>query len=295
MKTINVIGCGKVGRTLARLGTERGVWEVLCVLNRSLASAAGAVEFVGAGRAVQRYAQLERADVVMISASDEVIEGCCRQLCDAGVLGQGVIVFHCSGSLASAILGPARACGADIASVHPVKSFTDPAGDVQAFAGTFCAVEGDPRACEALGELFGGLGAETFSIDPEFKTVYHAATVMVCNYLTALMEVGLRCFEKAGVGRDRAVEIVEPIVRGTVENVLRLGPAGALTGPIARGEASIVARHCEALGRWDEAVADLYRRLGRIALDLSAEQGSAAPEALSAIREMLRSPPPRPH
>ncbi len=53
MKTINVIGCGKVGRTLARLGTERGVWEVLWVLNRSLASAAGAVEVVGAGRAAE--------------------------------------------------------------------------------------------------------------------------------------------------------------------------------------------------------------------------------------------------
>jgi len=90
VKTINVIGCGRVGKTLARLGTEQGIWEVRCVLNRSLASAARAVEFVGAGRAVEDYTQLERADAVMISARDEAIEACCRQLCEAGVVDQGV-------------------------------------------------------------------------------------------------------------------------------------------------------------------------------------------------------------
>jgi predicted short-subunit dehydrogenase-like oxidoreductase (DUF2520 family) len=291
VRTIHVIGCGKVGRTLARLGSEQGVWEVRGVLNRNVQSARRAVEFVGAGRAVERYAELGQADLVMIAASDGAIEGCCRRLCEAGNVGQGAIVFHCSGALGSAILGPARQRGAGIASVHPVKSFADPAAALRTFAGTYCALEGDPPACEVLGDLFRRLGAETFPIDPQHKTIYHAATVMVCNYLTALMEVGLRCFEKAGVPRPTAMNVMQPIVTGTVRNVFKLGPAAALTGPIARGETSVVAKQAEALGQWDERVERIYKALGQVAVELSAEQGNAAPEA---IREVLRYLPPQP-
>ena len=55
------------------------------------------------------------------------------------------------------------------------------------------------------------------AIDARFKTVYHAGSVMVCNYLTALMEAGLQCFEKAGLPRNTATEMMEPLVRETLE------------------------------------------------------------------------------
>lgn len=81
MKTLNVIGCGSVGKTLSRLWTQNGVFRVQSVLNRSLESGSRAVEFVGAGRAVDDYARLGPADLVMIATSDEAIETCCRRLC----------------------------------------------------------------------------------------------------------------------------------------------------------------------------------------------------------------------
>ena len=148
MKTINVIGCGNVGKTLLRLWIGHEVLEVRGILNRSLHSATRAAEFVGSGSPIEDYAQLEKTDIVMISAADEAIEECCRQLCDAGIVGQGMVVFHCSGSLPSTLLDPARLRGASIASVHPVKSFADPSLAVDTFTGTFCALEGDPVPCE---------------------------------------------------------------------------------------------------------------------------------------------------
>lgn len=289
MKTLNVIGCGKAGRTLARLWAERGVFRIGSVLNRSQASGAKAVEFIGAGRAAESYTRLGPADAVMIAASDEAIEGCCRSLCSAGVLRKGMTVFHLSGSLESSILSPAQEQGARIGSIHPVKSFAEPDRAAETFAGTFCAIEGDPQACEVLREAVERLDAETFPIDPAHKTLYHAGTVFVCNYLVALVEMGLRCFDEAGVPRETAVEIIHPMVAGTVENFFRLGPAAALTGPIARGEPAIVAKHAEALAHWNETAAQLYRTLGRIAADLSAEQGSATPQALAEIERFLLS------
>jgi predicted short-subunit dehydrogenase-like oxidoreductase (DUF2520 family) len=76
-------------------------------------------------------------------------------------------------------------------------------------------------------------------------------------------------------------------VRETVDNLVKLGPIRALTGPVARGDVSVVARQTEALGEWDPHIRDLYKALGRVALELSAAQGHADPESLAAIRAML--------
>jgi len=287
VKSLNVIGCGKVGKTLSRLWSRHDVFKVQNVLNRSLQSAAQAVDFVGSGRAVDDFAQLQKADVVMISASDESIGPCCRRLAATDILDRDVVVFHSSGSLSSHLLEPARKRGASVASIHPIKSCADPAASAETFAGTYCAIEGDPAACDVLRDALERCGAITFPLDPKFKTIHHAACVMVCNYLVALMETGLRCFEKGGIPRDTAMDVMKPIVTGTVDNVFRLGPVAALTGPIARGDRSVVQRHCEALSQWDEDILEIYKGLGRVAVELSATQGNASADALAAIEKML--------
>jgi predicted short-subunit dehydrogenase-like oxidoreductase (DUF2520 family) len=55
----------------------------------------------------------------------------------------GSVVFHCSGALASDRLQAVRAAGGAVASVHPIRSFADPQAVAQAFAGTYCGMEGD--------------------------------------------------------------------------------------------------------------------------------------------------------
>jgi predicted short-subunit dehydrogenase-like oxidoreductase (DUF2520 family) len=175
-----------------------------------------------------------------------------------------------------------------VASLHPVKSFADPNLAVSTFEGTYCALEGDPEACAILEEALAPCGARTFPVVPHFKTIYHAAPVFASNYLVALVEVGLRCFAKAGVPRETALAILEPLVAGTLNNVFRLGPAPALTGPIARGEPCVVADQARALGHWDENLQEIYLRLGHIALDLATAQGQVGPEDLAAIKNSLQ-------
>jgi len=125
-----------------------------------------------------------------------------------------------------------------------------------------------------------------FAFDAARKTEYHAASVLASNDLVALLEAALRCYAKAGFTRADALRLMEPLVRETVDNVFRLGPAAALTGPVARGDAAVVARQRAALAA-DPALAAIYRELGRIALDLSREQGRATPEALAAVAKSL--------
>jgi predicted short-subunit dehydrogenase-like oxidoreductase (DUF2520 family) len=124
-------------------------------------------------------------------------------------------------------------------------------------------------------------------IDPGFKTVYHAASVIVCNYLTALLETGVRCYEKAGFTRDDALRMMEPLVRETLDNVFKLGTVKALTGPIARGDHTVVARQVEALAAWEPRIAALYKELGAVAVDLARAQGTADADALAAIERVF--------
>ena len=289
MTTLNIIGAGRVGRTLGRLWRENGVFAIQDVLGRTPEGARAAIAFMGAGRPAAGMENARAAAVWMLTPPDARIAPCCEALATSGLLRSGDIVFHCSGSLSSAALASAGSLGAFIASVHPLKSFADPGAAVQSFAGTWCAAEGDGAALAVLRPAFEQIGARVSEIAPQHKTIYHAASVIVCNYLVALMEAGLRCYEQAGLERGTAVAMMEPLVRETLDNVFRLGTVPALTGPIARGDAAVVGEHLATLDARDAGLSELYRRLGAVALELARKQGEASPETLARLAEMLRS------
>jgi predicted short-subunit dehydrogenase-like oxidoreductase (DUF2520 family) len=138
-----------------------------------------------------------------------------------------------------------------------------------------------------LKPAFERIGARVFEIEPSAKTLYHAAGVIVCNYLTALLDTGARCYEKAGIARGDAMRMMQPLVRETLDNVFALGPARALTGPIARGDIDVVGRQVEAVEKADPRIAAVYRELGKVAVELAHEQGGADAGALKAIERIL--------
>jgi len=286
-KSLTIIGCGAVGSTLGRLFAAAGTFEIRDILNRSLESARQAAGFIGSGRAVADWHELRPADLFLIAACDHAIADCAAQLAATGLARDGVVVWHPSGALPSSVLALAGERGAALASVHPVRSFADPVVSVADFAGTWCGLEGDPPAVALLEAAFRSVGGRTFALDAQFKTVYHAGSVLVCNYLTALLEVGIKAYGKAGLSRGTALEVMEPLVRGTLDNVFRQGTLGALTGPIARGDVPVVAAQLAALSDWDGEIALIYRTLGRVALELARQRGTADDGDLARLSELL--------
>lgn len=261
MPTLNIIGAGLLGKTMGRLWHQAGVFEIQDVLNRSAGSSNAAVAFIGAGRALIDLSGLRPADLWLIATPDSHIEACCRQLVDAKLLNQGQVVFHCSGALSSQSLNAAAEAGAATASVHPVRSFADPAHAAANFAGTWCGVEGDPRALALLQLACDAIGARAVLVDAQYKAVYHAASVFAANYLVTLLDVALQAYARAGLPPELASQMMEPLVRGSVDNVFALGPAAALTGPIARGDTKTVERQQQAVMEWDADIGALYRQL----------------------------------
>jgi len=270
MKTLNIIGAGKVGKVLAKNFQRKQQFAIQHVLNRTQASASTAVAWLGAGQAVNGISQLLPADITMLSVSDDQIASICQQLADAGLLKVGSVIFHCSGAKASTELRAARLAGAVVASVHPVRSFANVDLLAEQFAGTICSMEGDEAALTLLVPALQAIGAETVIINADNKLLYHAGSVFASNYLVTLMEVALRTYQAAGIPAEIAQKMAAPLARQTLENVFNLGTQAALTGPIARGDMQTVALQQTRLNDWDQQAGDLYQAFTQPTIDLAA-------------------------
>lgn len=284
---LNVIGCGRAARTLAAIWQRTAVLETIAILNRSAESAVAAAGFVGAGKAVSDLSQMAAAEFWMIGVGDDRISGVADALAASGLLRPGDIVFHLSGAHGSDKLASCRDAGARCASLHPAHSFADPGRSLSAIAGCRCVVEGDSTAIDALRPLVVALEAVLLEIDPAQKIVYHAGMVFASNYVVALLGDALTAVGAAGIPDSEAAELLRPLLLGSAANALEYGVEDALTGPIARGDATLVAAQLEALERVLPGVAARYRALGLAASAIARRADSADLEALARIEALL--------
>lgn len=268
--SISIIGGGNVGKALGRLWQTHELFEIHDVMCRTRESATRAAAFIGAGQPVCLYTDLQPADLYMITTSDDGIASNCASLADTGLIGPASVVFHCSGAQASSALAAARAAGAAVASIHPIRSFAAPADVAAGFTGTYCGVEGDARALDLLAPSFATIGARFVPIDSERKILYHAAAVFASNYLPTLLAAAQHAYMAAGIGPETALQMMEQLVRESVDNAFRLGPARSLSGPIARGDMATVEKQQSAVSNWNQEYGRLYAQFVKLTVDLAA-------------------------
>ena len=91
----------------------------------------------------------------------------------------------------------------------------------------------------------------------------------------------------SGVPEEDALPMLMPLIRGTVENLERVGLPQALTGPIGRGDVSTVEHHLEALRRQMPDLLRVYSILGERAAEVGAQKGTLDAEGRKRILEML--------
>ena len=285
MRTLSCIGAGLLGKTLCQLLSSQV--RIGQVINRSPLSSQNAVDFIGTGTPAC-FADIAPAAIWLIATTDDAIESTGQALYNSGVLKPGNIVFHCSGSVSSAAVFKFASDDIYTGSVHPIHSFANPSESLKCFAGTHCAVEGQPQATALLTHLFTALGALPFAIDADRKALYHASTVMACNYLVSLLETSQQMLLASGYPAKGSSPL-EPLIRQTMDNFFKHDAKSALTGPIARGDDHVVASHLEAMA--GEPNGDLwqqvYSALGSAAVPISAQQGQASTESLQAITKLL--------
>lgn len=274
MKTINLIGGGRVGQTLGHLLVRDGHYQVQDVLTRNAASAAQAVAFMGGGRALSDLHQLRPADGWMLCVPDAQIAPMASALAQLDLAQAPALAFHCSGALSAAELGPLKNRGWQVASAHCLMSFADPATALRQFAGTPCALEGDVSALTELRPLLTRLGGQCFDLAAADKLLYHAGAVFATNFLPVLQDVAERLWQQSGMPPELARQMRASLLANAVHNILALGPKNALTGPAARGDLSLVAAQGAAVAQWDVHAGLAYQALSQLAADMAAQRAA---------------------
>ncbi len=287
--TISVIGPGRLGGTLACAVAAAG-YDVKALGVRHVTDAARELADAVGAALLSPTEAADAADAVFLCCGDDAVENLCQTLVrQGGFLGKnGQYVIHCSGALDSGVLDAAEKCGCMTGSFHPLQTFPDVQAGLARWAGTHCFIEtGYPELREFLHELAVKTGAVPHDIDAGQKTLYHAAAALCCNHMTALIDVAMRLFEKTGLGYDEALTAAGPIMRATLENILsKKGSAGALTGPIARGDVETVKKHLNALNSLPET-ADVYRSLGMATVSLAQRGGLISDDKAATLRRIL--------
>jgi len=288
---ISIIGCGRVGTALAVFLSRAG-FPLAGVASRSLASARNTATLAGSCPMFDTpAAAAKNGRIIFITTPDSAIKGVFDHMVDQKNFAPGTIVFHCSGALSSCILAKGGASSLFLGSIHPLQSFA-PYGEDQAspFYGINISVEGDKVAVVQGTKIIEALGGTPFTIPTSAKTLYHASAVVASNYLVTLTRFAIDLLKEAELSEARAYEILEPLILGTLSNIKGRGTGAALTGPVARGDAEIVAQHLEKIQKTRPDYSELYRLLGLHTLKIAKEGKALAPESEKRLESLFKGP-----
>lgn len=210
--------------------------------------------------------------MVFLAVPDSAVASAARRLA-AQDPPAGLFVAHVSGALTLDVLAALRPRA--VGSFHPLQSFPA-AREPAAFRGITVAVDASGEGIyRRLLELARAIGGRPRRVLGRERTLYHAAAVFASNFLDVTVAEAVRILGHIGWSEKESVEALLPLVDGAVANIRRRGPAGALTGPIRRGDAGTVAAHLASLAGvpGKPPVADVYRMLGLVALEVARDAG----------------------
>ena len=284
---IGFVGAGKVATAFGRYLHTHEI-EISGYFDRHPEKIAHACEATQSTGFESASEAASACDLLFITTQDDKIEDACEDLCRRGAISPQHLVGHMSGVHASDILEPAARTGAAVFSLHPLQAFADEAVALKDLPNTYFSLECADDRAGAVEAILVAAGNPCFRITAEKKTLYHLSACILSNYLVTLMDTGLATLAESGIDPHEGFAAMQPLIMGTLTNIAKAGPAKALTGPIARGDAGTIRRHLDALETHAlEEMKAYYRYMGLRTLDLAEKEVLRAPEKANAVRQLL--------
>ncbi len=266
---VGFIGAGRAANALASALYGKG-YRVTSVASRTLASAEALAERVeGCVSHVTLQEVSDGCDLVFITTPDDTIGTVAGEV----RWREGTGVAHCSGAESAAVLEAARKQGAIVGSFHPMQTFTAATQGAKTFDGVAFAVEGPSPLIDTLKEMSSALGGWPVEVRPEHRALYHLSGFLACGLMIAQIGQAADLWKAMGHTREQGLEVILPILRGTVDSLEAQGIPTALTGPISRGDARTVRKHLEALETHAPSLIPLYCHIALGAVKMAREKG----------------------
>ena len=303
MSAVVVLGGGAVARAfatdLAALGRPVRIWARRPEAARAIASTDGVEAFSQLGEA------LESARTVLLCVSDRALEVVAHTVANELSArsanrpvegGEPRVALHTSGWHGGReVLAALEAAGFALGSLHPLLPITrggEGAPAPRSLRGAWFAVEGDEAARERAEELVADLRGQALRLGhgDASKHAYHAAAALLSGGAVALFDLALEQLDRTESDEPERVlrRAFAALLRATADNLEAAPAKDALTGPIVRGDAAVVAGHLRVLeASGGEGATRIYRALGERLLALAEQRGLAAAD-VERLRRALR-------
>jgi len=267
-----VIGAGRVGTTVSCTLAEKELPSIKlkAISSRSMESLNRAKKILGSKAAGVIFTRenskaVSLANCILICTPDDVINSVCSEIFkDKSKDFKNYYAIHFSGSKSLEVLNSARAAGAEIASIHPLKSFASIEEAIKSLPGTVFGITYSSAESKKMAEfLVKSLGGEIIEVENNKKTLYHAAACVASNYLVTLINYAVLIHKKIGIKPEDSLKGLMGLVEGTVSNIKKMGTEKSLTGPIARGDVGTIKEHVKSFNEFfSKEDSALYRMMG---------------------------------
>lgn len=268
IESIDLIGASNAGLAFALAARRRGI-VVRGIWNRGAVGRERAHALLPGVRVSGLDAPITSdADVTLVAVADSAISEVASRL--GRVTGT---LAHLSGAVPAAALGRDDAVG-----IHPMLSIANPMTGADALTGAIVTVEGAHAPSQKAIALVRRLGGKPVPLAAADKARYHAAAVFAANFVVASMA------SAAGLTSLDLAQGLMGLARSALDNVARVGPTEALTGPVLRGDVGTVERHLAAITDPNDQA--LYRAASLKALELAKVRG-LEPAKVTALAKAL--------
>ncbi len=285
-KSISIIGTGALGSVMARRFAAKQ-FTIKSLYSRSSHTARDIAEDIGVEQFGTFPSQKEElGEMIFITVPDRHIEETAERLAGTDQTFKGYVAAHCSGSKTSAALRPLQKRGAEVASFHPLQTFSTVSSPAD-FRDIFIDMEGDKKAVMQLKDLAKELECMPMEIEPHAKPWLHAAGVMASNYLVSLIEAAGEIAAAGGLDKAESQRALMPLVQKSVANIAKSDHLpDALSGPVARGDVSTVAGHLKLLEQHPQ-LASLYSKLGEVLIQLLEKEEQLSDQKIEELHDLI--------
>lgn len=288
--TVGIISAGRVGSALG-VALERAEHVVVACSAISRASRDRAHRRLPDTAVLPVDEVAGRAELLLLAVPDAVLADLVSGLSATGSVRPGTIVAHTSGANGIGVLAPLADQGCIPLAIHPAMTFTGTDEDIERLPDTCFGVTAADEVAYAIAQsLVLEIGGEPFRVREDARALYHAALAHGSNHVVTVLLDAVEALRSALRGQELlgqelvddapggiAERVIGPLARASLENALHRGQ-GALTGPVARGDAAAVATHLEALTEVEPELTQAYR-----ANSLRTAQRAHAPDEIFAV------------
>jgi len=263
---VGIVGTGRVGAVLGAALHQAGhhLVAVSAVSEHSRARAAALLPGIPI-KGVEEV--IAGAELVLLTVPDEVLPSLIAGLSATSSWQAGQLVVHTSGRYGTAIFEAASGHHILGLALHPVMTFTGTSMDLL-------------RLVDC-----------SFGIDELDRPMYHAGLAHGANHLVTLVAQAIQVVSSAGV--QDAQRLIAPLLHAALDNALRLGD-GALTGPVARGDAGTVGAHLAQLSQQTPDIRPTYVALARATAERALASGRLTAADAEPLLDILAAAKERP-